>query len=82
MPEVLYILKHFFSLVGFNLFFRLYSRQQFHSTSFQLASKEFNDAKERLGTLTEDPGSDVKLKIYALFKQVSLFDNITKILGW
>jgi acyl-CoA-binding protein len=39
-------------------------------SSFQLASKEFNDAKERLGTLSEDPGSDVKLKIYALFKQV------------
>ena len=32
--------------------------------------KEFNQAKERLNTLKEDPGNDVKLKMYALFKQV------------
>ena len=39
-------------------------------TAQNLVSKEFEDAKTRLGTLTEDPGSDVKLKIYGLFKQV------------
>jgi len=32
--------------------------------------KEFSQAKERLNTLKEDPGNDVKLKMYALFKQV------------
>jgi len=30
---------------------------------------EFEDAKTRLNSLKEDPGNDVKLKIYALFKQ-------------
>lgn len=33
---------------------------------------QFNEAKGRLSTLKKDPGNDVKLKIYALFKQVSL----------
>jgi hypothetical protein len=32
--------------------------------------KEFAKAKEKLSSLQEDPGNDVKLKIYALFKQV------------
>ncbi|XP_042868681.1 enoyl-CoA delta isomerase 2-like [Penaeus japonicus] len=32
-------------------------------------SPEFESAKARLGTLTEDPGNENKLKIYALFKQ-------------
>ena len=36
-----------------------------------LVSKEFEEAKNRLSTLTEDPGNEVKLKIYALFKQVN-----------
>lgn len=31
---------------------------------------DLDKAKERLGTLTEDPGNDVKLKLYAIFKQV------------
>ena len=31
---------------------------------------EFAQAKERLNALKEDPGNEVKLKIYALFKQV------------
>lgn len=44
--------------------------KQFHLSQQNFVSKEFEDAKLRLGTLTEDPGSDVKLKIYALFKQV------------
>ncbi|KAH3775462.1 enoyl-CoA delta isomerase 2-like isoform X1 [Dreissena polymorpha] len=33
---------------------------------------EFSKAKERLGALKEDPGNDVKLKIYALFKQATI----------
>ena len=32
---------------------------------------EFSAAKERVGTLTQDPGNEVKLKMYALFKQVT-----------
>lgn len=32
---------------------------------------QFNEAKGRLSTLKKDPGNDVKLKIYALFKQVT-----------
>lgn len=31
---------------------------------------QFEEAKQRLGQLKEDPGNQVKLKIYALFKQV------------
>jgi len=31
---------------------------------------EFSHAKDRLNALKEDPGNDVKLKIYGLFKQV------------
>ena len=44
-----------------------------HLSSSLLVSKEFEEAKTRLGQLSEDPGNDVKLKIYALFKQVKLF---------
>lgn len=33
--------------------------------------EQFEEAKSRLSTLKKDPGNEVKLKIYALFKQVS-----------
>lgn len=33
---------------------------------------EFAQAKERLNSLKEDPGNEVKLKIYALFKQATI----------
>lgn len=33
---------------------------------------DFDKAKSRLNTLQNDPGNDVKLKIYGLFKQVIL----------
>ena len=32
--------------------------------------KEFKEAQDSLKTLTEDPGNQTKLEIYALFKQV------------
>lgn len=74
--QVLKSLRLFNSVIGRNQpLLNLCQKQQFHSTNFQLASKEFNEAKERLGTLTEDPGSDVKLKIYALFKQATVGVN-------
>lgn len=34
------------------------------------ADVEFKQAQEKLNTLKTEPGNDVKLKIYALFKQV------------
>ncbi|XP_077982955.1 enoyl-CoA delta isomerase 2-like [Glandiceps talaboti] len=33
---------------------------------------EFQGAKDKLNTLTEDPGNEVKLKMYALFKQATV----------
>lgn len=32
--------------------------------------EQFEQAKSKLSTLKKDPGNEVKLKIYALFKQV------------
>ena len=32
--------------------------------------EQFEGAKSKLSTLRKDPGNEVKLKIYALFKQV------------
>ncbi|VDN59498.1 unnamed protein product [Dracunculus medinensis] len=34
----------------------------------------FEEAQKKLKTLSEDPGADIKLKIYALFKQATLGD--------
>lgn len=44
----------------------------FHISLCQMGAHdaEFNQAKELLNTLKDDPGNDVKLKMYALFKQV------------
>lgn len=44
---------------------------QLHSTASVMGAsvEDFNTAKEKLGTLKKDPGNEVKLKIYALFKQ-------------
>ena len=37
-----------------------------------LSGMQFNEAKENVSKLTQDPGNEVKLKMYALFKQVIL----------
>ena len=37
---------------------------------FSSASEDLEKAKARLSVLTEDPGNDVKLKLYGLYKQV------------
>ena len=37
-------------------------------------SDKFEKAKVELNTLKNDPGNEVKLKMYALFKQVRLLD--------
>ncbi|XP_060778485.1 enoyl-CoA delta isomerase 2, mitochondrial isoform X3 [Neoarius graeffei] len=44
---------------------------QLHTTGGSMASsvEAFNQAKAQLGTLKNDPGNEVKLQIYALFKQ-------------
>lgn len=34
-------------------------------------SADLEKAKEKLSTLTEDPGNEVKLKLYGLYKQAS-----------
>ena len=36
-----------------------------------VSMEDFNNAKEKLSGLKKDPGNEAKLKIYALFKQVS-----------
>ena len=35
-------------------------------------SDQFNQAKENVTKLTQDPGNEAKLKMYALFKQVMI----------
>ncbi|XP_070708933.1 enoyl-CoA delta isomerase 2 [Pempheris klunzingeri] len=45
-----------------------------HTTSSRMMAatvEQFEEAKRRLGTLKNDPGNEVKLKIYALFKQAT-----------
>ncbi|XP_035981116.1 enoyl-CoA delta isomerase 2, mitochondrial [Fundulus heteroclitus] len=47
----------------------------FHTTTSSLMGatvEEFDQAKSRLAALKKDPGNEVKLKIYALFKQATL----------
>ncbi|XP_054621761.1 enoyl-CoA delta isomerase 2, mitochondrial [Dunckerocampus dactyliophorus] len=45
---------------------------KFHQTSMMGATVEqFEEAKNKLSTLKKDPGNEVKLKIYALFKQAT-----------
>lgn len=43
------------------------------SQQFRMVSEAMENAKKRVALLTEDPGNDVKLKMYALFKQVNSF---------
>ena len=47
-------------------------------TGFNSVSKQFEEAKEKITTLTEEPGNDVKLKLYALFKQATVGQCNTK----
>ncbi|XP_072535451.1 enoyl-CoA delta isomerase 2 isoform X2 [Salminus brasiliensis] len=46
---------------------------QLHTTGTLMGAsvEDFNRAKDQLGTLKTDPGNEVKLKIYALFKQAT-----------
>ncbi|XP_043082946.1 enoyl-CoA delta isomerase 2, mitochondrial [Puntigrus tetrazona] len=46
---------------------------QIHSSAAVMGAsvEDFNAAKDKLGTLKKDPGNEVKLKIYALFKQAT-----------
>ncbi|XP_077411202.1 enoyl-CoA delta isomerase 2 isoform X1 [Vanacampus margaritifer] len=46
----------------------------FHTTKTSMmgvTKEHFDEAKNKLSTLKKDPGNDVKLKIYALFKQAT-----------
>ncbi|GAB1599089.1 enoyl-CoA delta isomerase 2, mitochondrial-like isoform X1 [Argonauta hians] len=51
-----------------------------HTSFLSMAAHDanFTAAKEKLGTLKEDPGNMVKLQLYALFKQASIGDCNTK----
>lgn len=55
------------------------SRRFFGLTSLRPAdsTERFESAKEKLDSLSEDPGNDTKLKMYALFKQATLGQNNT-----
>ncbi|KAG9348108.1 hypothetical protein JZ751_004137 [Albula glossodonta] len=46
---------------------------QLHTTGSAMGAtvEDFNQAKAKLSTLKEDPGNEVKLKIYGLFKQAT-----------
>ncbi|XP_062848116.1 enoyl-CoA delta isomerase 2, mitochondrial [Trichomycterus rosablanca] len=46
---------------------------QMHTTGALMGAsvEDFSHAKNQLGTLKKDPGNEVKLKIYALFKQAT-----------
>ncbi|XP_018544766.1 enoyl-CoA delta isomerase 2 isoform X2 [Lates calcarifer] len=58
------------SLVRFSTFPSL----KFHSTASPMMGatvEQFEQAKNKLSTLKKDPGNEVKLKIYALFKQAT-----------
>lgn len=47
---------------------------KFHTTASPMMGatvEQFEQAKNKLSTLKEDPGNEVKLKIYALFKQAT-----------
>ncbi|XP_062376860.1 enoyl-CoA delta isomerase 2, mitochondrial [Sardina pilchardus] len=46
---------------------------QLHVTgsAMGVSMEDFNNAKQRLSSLKNDPGNEVKLKIYALFKQAT-----------
>ena len=54
--------------------FCLSSLRPIHTGSMNLGNleKEFQVASERSKILKQDPGNEHKLKLYALFKQVSL----------
>lgn len=54
---------------------------QFHTTksAMQFGQEDFEKAKAQLQLLKNEPANEVKLKIYALFKQVDLTIFIMKL---
>ena len=50
-------------------FTRSYQRG-IHTTWLLSSEADLERAKQKLATLSEDPGNEVKLKLYSLFKQV------------
>ena len=40
------------------------------STTVSSTLEDLEKAKQKIGTLTKDPGNDLKLKLYSLYKQV------------
>jgi len=52
--------------------FNIYQRSSIHLTQSNLVSKQFEEAKDKITTLKEEPSNEIKLKIYALFKQATV----------
>lgn len=42
------------------------------AATMQVSQKDFQKAQEQLKLLKKDPGNEMKLKLYALFKQVGM----------
>ena len=55
-----------------------YVRAPIYLTSSNLVSKQFDEAKDKITTLKEEPSNEIKLKIYALFKQATVGKCNTK----
>ncbi|XP_046851247.1 uncharacterized protein LOC124444662 [Xenia sp. Carnegie-2017] len=45
---------------------------------FPAISHQFKEAKDKVGSLIQDPGNELKLKMYALFKQSSMISTLFK----
>ncbi|XP_062578696.1 enoyl-CoA delta isomerase 2-like, partial [Saccostrea cucullata] len=60
-------------VVGVNKWMNAFQNRSIHLSVRALGAfdDDFEKAKNRLNTLREEPGNDVKLRIYALFKQAT-----------
>ena len=55
-------------------------QRSIHTTWLRTSEADLERAKQKLATLNEDPGNEVKLKLYSLFKQVR--SNSFKLWNW
>lgn len=63
--------------------FRLSAARPVHTGNPKLADlfSDFQAASARVKTLKQDPGNDHKLKLYALFKQVSMYISLVLVVS-
>lgn len=71
---------HRFRVAGVNKWFNIIQNRSIHVSLRAMGAydSDFEKAKARLNSLQNDPGNDVKLKIYALFKQATVGKCNTK----